>query len=307
MSAIAVKKRKVRLPAVLLNAFFILLSLCYILPMLLVIATSLTSEDAILTAGFHIFPVEFSGAAYKAVFHNPTTIIRAYGVTFITAVASTALSLVVTGLSAYPLSRSNFRYKKIFIGSFLLSMLFGGSMIPTYIIYSKYYHLNNTIWVYIVPAMCASGYSVFMFRTFFRSIPESLFEAAKLDGARELYIFFKIVIPLSTAIFATVGFQAFVGGWNNYQTALIYIRDSKLYTLQYLLNRILNENEFLKSLQTGQSELSPIAQDDIMKKAAPTESLKFAMCVVAAGPMICIFPFFQKYFSKGMVVGSVKG
>lgn len=306
MSAIAVKKRKVRLPAVLLNTFFILLSLCYILPMLLVIATSLTSEDAILTAGFHIFPVEFSLEAYRTVFHNPSTIIRAYGVTFFTATASTALGLVITGLSAYPLSRSNFRFKKIFIGSYLLSMLFGGSMIPTYIIYSKYYHLNNTIWVYIVPAMCASGYSVFMFRTFFRSIPESLFEAAKLDGAKELYIFFKIVIPLSTAIFATVGFRGFVGGWNNYQTALIYIRDSKLYTLQYLLNRILNENEFLKSLQTGQSDLSPIAQEDI-KKAAPTESLKFAMCVVAAGPMICIFPFFQKYFSKGMVVGSVKG
>ena len=306
MSAIAVKRRKVRLSTVLLHTFFILLSLCYILPMLLVIATSFTSEDAILTAGFHIWPVEFSTAAYRMIFHSPTTIVRAYVVTFITAAAATLLSLTVTSLSAYPLSRSNFRFKKIFVASYLLSMLFGGSMIPTYIIYSRYYHLNHTIWIYILPSMCAGGYGVFMFRTFFRSIPESLFEAAKLDGAKELYIFFRIVIPLSTPIVATLGFQGFVGGWNNYQTALVYIRDSKLYTLQYLLNRILNETEFLKSLQTGQSNLSPIVQDDILKKAAPTESLKFAMCVVAAGPMICIFPFFQKYFSKGMVVGSVK-
>lgn len=124
MSAIAVKRRKVRLSTVLLHTFFILLSLCYILPMLLVIATSFTSEDAILTAGFHIWPVEFSTAAYRMIFHSPTTIVRAYVVTFITAAAATLLSLTVTSLSAYPLSRSNFRFKKIFVASYLLSMLF---------------------------------------------------------------------------------------------------------------------------------------------------------------------------------------
>ena len=141
-----------------------------------------------------------------------------------------------------------------------------------------------------------------VFRTFFKGLPESLFEAARIDGAKELYIFFRIVIPLSTPVFASLGFMTLVGKWNDYTTSMIYIRDESLYTLQYLLQRILNESSFLKSLMSEGTVGVDVSQMD-----EPTETLKYALCVIAAGPMLLVFPFFQKYFSQGLTIGAVKG
>ena len=141
-----------------------------------------------------------------------------------------------------------------------------------------------------------------VFRTFFKGIPESLFESAHLDGAKELTIFFKIVVPLSTPVLASIGFMTLVARWNNYTTSLIYIRNEDLYTLQYLLQRMMNEAEFLKQL--SENGVGSAVMDNI---AQPSETLKYAMCILAAGPMLFIFPFFQKYFSQGLTVGAVKG
>lgn len=141
-----------------------------------------------------------------------------------------------------------------------------------------------------------------VFRTFFRTLPESLFESARLDGANELTIFFKIVIPLSTPVFASLGFMMLVGKWNDYTTSMIYIRNENLYTLQYLLQKIMSESEFLKSM--AQAGMVGISLDAFSR---PSETLKFAMCIIAAGPMLVIFPFFQKYFSQGLTIGAVKG
>ena len=141
-----------------------------------------------------------------------------------------------------------------------------------------------------------------VFRTFFKSLPESLFESAHLDGAGEMTIFVKIVLPLSTPVLASVGFMTLVGKWNNYTTSMIYIRDENLYTLQYLLQRMMEEANFLKNL--SQSAMGNVTMS---ASALPAESLKYAMCVVAAGPMLLIFPFFQKYFSQGLTIGAVKG
>lgn len=141
-----------------------------------------------------------------------------------------------------------------------------------------------------------------VFRTFFKSLPESLFESAHLDGASELTIFRKIVLPLSTPVFASVGFMTLVGKWNNYTTSMIYIRDENLYTLQYLLQRMMEEANFLKGL--SQSIMGNVTMSTA---SLPSETLKYAMCVVAAGPMLLIFPFFQKYFSQGLTIGAVKG
>ena len=291
-----------------IHIFFILFSLLFILPMIMVVSVSFSSEDAVTSTfgGYSLLPREFTLDAYKLAFKNPETVINGYIVTIITSIAGTLLNLMSAGMCAYALARPNFRYKKIVTFIVFFTMLFGGGTIHTYIIYTKYYHLGNTIWVYILPALSGGAWNILMIRTFMQSLPESLFESAKIDGAAELTIFWKIGLPLSKPVFATVAFTGLIGRWNDWSTSLVYIRDSRLYTLQYSLQKILNEAEFLKALV--KNPLFQNAGIDISEVAAePTETLKYAMCVIAAGPMLVIFPFFQKYFEKGMVVGAVKG
>lgn len=293
---------------IVIHIFFILFSLLFILPFIMVISVSLSSEAAVTSAtgGYSLLPREFTFDAYRKAFKNPEEIVSGYAVTIFTSVVGTLITLVSAGMTGYAISRTNFRYRKIITWIVFFTMLFGGGTIPTYIIYTKYYHLGNTIWVYLLPNLSGGAWNILMIRTFSKGIPESLFESAKIDGAKELTIFTRIALPLSKPIFATIGFTTLVGKWNNWQTSLVYIRDSDLYTLQYLLQRILNDAEFLKNIaQNSAFQASGLDISQIL--AEPTETLKYAMCVIAAGPMLIIFPFFQKYFEKGMVVGSVKG
>lgn len=288
---------------IILHLFFIVLCACYVLPLVLVISASFTGEKW-LTAGnrLSLLPKEFTTEAYKAVFRNGTRMIRAYLVTISQAFLGTAGGCMVAGMAAYSLSRSNFRFRKLVTFIIFFTMLFSAGMIPTYIVYSKYYRISNTFWVYIIPGITGGAWFTMVFRTFFKSLPESLFESARLDGAGELTIFLKIVMPLSTPVFASVGFMMLVGKWNDYTTSMIYIRDENLYTLQYLLQRMMEEANFLKGLTQNVMGNVTLSTADL-----PSETLKYAMCVVAAGPMLLIFPFFQKYFSQGLTIGAVKG
>lgn len=286
-----------------LHLFFILMSACFVLPLVVVVSASFTSEEWINAGhGLSLIPHDFTTAAYQAVFSNSERIIRAYGVTIAQAFLGTALSCVIAGMAAYALSRSNFQFRKVLNGVIFFTMLFSAGMIPTYIIYSKYYGISNTFWIYILPGMAGGAWYTMVFRTFFKSLPESLFESAHLDGASELTIFFRIVVPLSTPVFASVGFMILVAKWNDYTTSMIYIREEDLYTLQYLLQRMMDEAKFLKSL--SQSVMGNIT---LNAQNIPSETLRYAMCVIAAGPMLLIFPFFQKYFSQGLTIGAVKG
>lgn len=300
------KRKKIDLFTVLLHCFFVLFSLCFILPLILVVSASFTSEQALTNgSGFSLLPREFTMEAYAGAFRNVERMVRAYVVTIFQAVVGTFSSCIVCGLIAYPLSRSNFRFKGIITGVVFFTMLFGAGTIPSYIVYSRYYGITNSMWMYLLPGITGGAWNAMIFRTFFKGLPESLFESAKLDGAKELRIFFQIVVPLSTPVFATLGFMTLVEKWNDYQTSLIYIRDDTLYTLQYLLQRLMNEAEFLKNLASMPNMNGEIVRD--LQGNLPTENLKYAMCVVAAGPMLFVFPFFQKYFSKGLTVGAVKG
>lgn len=287
---------------VLLNLFFVLVSLTFVLPMLLVISVSLTEEKAVLSGGFGLIPRQFSSLAYKLILNRPDTLINAYAVTFAQSFLGTIGSMIVGGMVGYAISRSSFYYKKAVTWFIFFTMLFGGGSIPTYIVYTKAYHLRNNFWVYILPGITGGAWNILVYRTFFRNLPESLFEAAKLDGASELRTFFRIVMPISTPVFATIGFMTLIGKWNDYYTSLVYIRKSSLFTLQYMLQLILTEAENLKEL----AESGINGTTDALSEA-PIETLRYAMCVVAAGPMIFIFPFFQKYFARGLVIGSVKG
>ena len=305
MAAVAKHRYKI-----IIHIIFILLCLLYVLPLMLVVSISLSSEASVTSAsyGYSLIPREFSLQAYKLAFRNPESMLNAYWITASQAILGTVLTCIVAGMVAYPLSRSTFAYKGPITFMIFFTMLFGGGMIPTYIIYTNWYHLLDSYWVYILPGLSGGAWNTLVIRTFFKGLPESLFESAKIDGARELTIFFKIAMPLSTPVFATIGFMMLVGKWNDWNTSLIYIRSGNLYTLQYLLQRILNETEFLKSLMQN-SELAAMASmvgaDSV--NSLPAETLKYALCVIAAGPMLVVFPFFQKYFASGLTIGAVKG
>jgi putative aldouronate transport system permease protein len=282
----------------LLHVFFVVLSLMYIIPFLLLVAISFTDETILADYGYSLIPKQLSLEAYKHIFENPKQLIDSYQTTILFTVLYTVFTVVVTTMTAYPLSRSNFRYKKALTWYIFITMIFGGGLVPSYLVNTKLLNLDNTIWIYVLPGL-VSAWNVIIVRTFFQGIPESLAESAKIDGASEFGTFIRIMIPLSTPVMATIGFLQMVAKWNDWNTALIYIKDTQLYSLQYMLQRILREVEFVKQMASQSANFNDYE--------VPTESIRYATALLAAGPMIIVFPFFQKYFTKGMTIGAVKG
>lgn len=292
------KKKKIKVGQVVLHVLFLLMTITYIVPFLMVVSVSFTDEKALAREGYHLIPSEFSLGAYKMVFSDLTQVLNSYGTTIVFTAVSTFLAVLIMAIMAYPLSRPNYKFKGPISFMVLFTMLFSGGMVPSYLLIVKYLHLNNTIWVYIFPGL-VSAFNLIIIRTNYRSLPEELIEAAKIDGASELYICFKIVMPLCKPVLASIGFLFLVNKWNDWNTSLLYITTPKLYSLQYLLQKILKEAEYLKQLaDTGQL---------MGGEVFPTESFRYAMAMVAAGPVLCVFPFFQKYFAKGLTLGGVKG
>ena len=294
-------RKKFSIGTALIHLFFIVTCLTFIIPMIYVLSISFSSEQAISDFGYSLFPKVWSLDAYKHIFRNPDQVIYSYQTTIIFSVVGSFASLLVMALVAYPLSRQNFKLRQPITFFIFFTMLFGGGLIPTYILNTQYLHLGNTIWIYILPGL-ASAWYIIIIRTFFSQLPQSLVESAKVDGAKELRIFFQIVLPLSKPVLATVLLMTLLGKWNDWYTSLIYIRDSKLYSLQYMLQKMLREAEFVKGLSNSQMGLNIQLETEV-----PTESVRFAMVIVAAGPMLVVFPFFQKYFTRGLTVGAVKG
>ncbi len=285
----------------LLHLFFIAFSLAFIVPFLLVLSISFSHEETIRTLGYRLIPPEFTLDAYRYAFANPGRIQDAYIVTTLQSALGTFLSIVVMATCGYALSRRSFRYRGPITFIVFFTMLFSGGLVPLYIVVTQYLRLGNSFWVYIFPRL-VSAFPIIIFRTFFQSIPESLPESAKIDGASEWTIFFRIIVPLSKPVVATLSLFGLIDRWNDWFTTLIYVRDTRLYTLQFLLQRILREAQFLRAIATELPLGMDIGQHDL-----PTESLRFAMLIIAAGPMLVVFPFFQKHFAKGLTIGAVKG
>lgn len=281
-----------------LNIFFIILCAIIIVPFVLIVSVSLSNEADVLKNGYSFLPENFDLTAYRYVFLNPTSIINAYKVTIIYSVAATFLGVLLMAMFAYPLSQKPLPGRVTI--SFLLyfTMLFSGGLVPTYILTANYLHLSNTIWVYIVTGLISPWY-VFMMRTFFSDIPDAIIESALIDGANDFTIFARFIIPLSKPIIATIALFLFLGKWNDWNTALLYITDDKLVSLQYLLQKIMMNIQLIQN--------SDFAASVASSKAVPAETVRMAMVVIVAGPALMVFPFFQKYFVKGLTVGSVKG
>ncbi len=281
-----------------LHVFFVISCLAYLIPFWLLIAISFTEESAIAQYGYQLIPKAWSTAAYEYVFANPKQLIDSYKVTIAFTVLHTCLGILVQALYAYPLSRPNFKFRKFLTWYVFFTALFSGGLVPSYLINTKLLHLGNTFWVYVFPG-CISAWNIIVMRTFFQGLPESLVESAKVDGASELRIFFQIILPLSKPCIASLAFMLAVTTWNNWNTSLIYIRDAELYSLQYMLQKILREVEFVEKMA---AETGMLAEYE-----TPTEAMRYATAILAAGPILIIFPFFQKYFTRGLTIGAVKG
>ncbi len=284
---------------VLKAAFYFLLTLfalyCLI-PFLTVIINSLRTEASIVKYGFQLYPRDFSLTAYKLIFNDPT-IYRAYGVTIFTTVVGTFLAMLVTCALAYPLSVRALRYRNWINFYVYFTILFNGGLVANYLLISKYLDMKDTIWVLIIPALL-SPWNMFLIRNFFKSIDESLAESAKIDGADDIRIFFKIILPISLPALATVGLFYGIGFWNKWFEALLYISDESKYPLQFLIQRILSSIQFARELQ---SQMGSSAFE------VPTFTTRLSTTVVTIGPIVLLYPFLQKYFVKGLIVGSVKG
>ena len=284
---------------IILNALFIVMAVAVVIPFIILVSVSLSNETDISYFGYRLIPKQIDLTAYRYVFKHPKTILDAYKVTAIFSFVSMILNTVVTSLFAYPLSRKIFKQRNKLSLFMYFTTMFSGGLVPTYILITQYLHLANTIWVYIIPGMFGV-WNAFVMRTFFNGLPESLIESAYMDGAGEYRILFQIVYPLSTPVLATIAVGTFLGKWNDWNTSMLYIDDSKLYSLQYMLQRIIQNLTLLQNNEEAAMLFSDAAE-------VPAETVRMAMAVVVAGPVLFIFPFFQKYFTKGMVLGSVKG
>lgn len=268
-----------------------------IIPFALVISVSVSSEESILKFGYRLIPKEFSLEAYRVLFQNPGTILQSYKVTIFITVVGTLLSILIGSMYAYAISRRDFKLSAGLSLFIYFTMLFSGGLVPTYMLISKYLRLSNKVWAVILP-LCISQWNIFLLKSFFKSVPFEIIEAAKIDGANEYSTFFRVVLPIAKSGIATVTVFIVLTYWNDWYNAMLYFTDPSLYTLQYLLQCIMQRLDFLQTASRS---------GVVITDAAPSESLRMATCVIAAGPMIFVFLLFQRYFVKGITVGAVKG
>jgi len=283
-----------------INVFFILASIACIFPFLLMFVASFTSEQSIINEGYTLFPSEFSLDAYRYLWDNVSSIGRSYGITILITAIGTTAGLLISSLLAYPLSRVDLPLHGLLSFFVFFTMLFNGGLVPTYLIYTEVFHIKNTLWALIVPSLLTNGFYILLIRTFFRtSIPKEVIESAYMDGASEFRIFFSFVMPLSLPILATIGLMLGIGYWNDWFNGLVYVSDSKLFSLQNLLNRMLQNIQFLQQNTLGSKAMS--------SASIPTNAVRMAMAVIGIVPILLIYPFFQKFFVKGLTIGAVKG
>lgn len=294
-----VQSKKEKAADKILTLLFILLALFCVVPILYILSASLSDEIQLTKEGYSLLPRGFSLEAYKYILESPKPIINAYGVTILVTLGGTAVSLLVTTMLAYVIARKDFKIGRVFAFMIFFSMLFNGGLMPTYIMLTKYYHLKDTIWALIFPYIIMPWH-VFLMKGFLADIPTSLIEAAKIDGAGEVKTFFKIIVPISKPALATVGLFIAFTYWNDWYQSMLYIDSPDINSLQFYLYRIMNNIQYLStSMQAGNISI------DIA--SLPSETARMALCILAAGPMLVVFPFFQKYFVKGLTVGAVKG
>lgn len=277
-----------------IHLVLIVIGLACLIPMLLVVSVSFSEEKALAVEGYQLLPVDFTTFAYEYILTNPQQILRAYGVTVFVTTVGTVLGLIVCSLMAYPLARKDFKLRGVLSFYVFFTLLFSGGMVPFYILVTQYLGWKDNVLALIVPYLATAWY-VLILRTSFAQLPTELLEAARIDGAGEWRIFFQIVLPLSKPVLATIGLFYILRYWNDWFMALLFINDSQLYPLQYLLQVLMRNINFLSS------------NPQTMGEPIPTSSARMAMAVLAFGPALFAFLLLQQYFIRGITIGSLKG
>ncbi|GBG09715.1 sugar ABC transporter permease [Paenibacillus agaridevorans] len=285
----------------LLNGMFLILSFLCVIPVVLVIIVSLTHIDTLVTEGYQFIPDKLSWIAYESLFKDYGTIFRAYAISIGITVVGTIASVLLMALYAYPISRQDYPFRTFFTFVLFFTMLFNGGVVSKYIIFTQSLGLLDTYMALVLPLLIVP-FNVIIMRTFFQTtIHPALIESARIDGASEFRIFFRIVLPLSLPVMATMALLGTILFWNDWFNSLLFIRTEDKYPLQYLMLRVLNDVQYLRN------NVQLAAQNPELMSNLPDESLQMALAVVCMGPILLIYPFFQKYFVKGLTVGAVKG
>lgn len=291
-------KQKKLLYQVVISTILFLVALIMILPLVLLFVSSITDENMLIIHGYSFFPKKLSLDAYRYILSNAKTIFRAYGITIVVTLIGTIGNVSLTALMAYPLSLKKFPGKRIISFYVLFTMLFNGGLVPTYIMWTNMFHIKDTIWAYILPNFLLNGFNIILVRTFFQtSIPSEIYEAAMVDGATHFTIFRRIVLPLGKPILVTIGLFSGLTYWNDWTNGLYYITDSKLLSIQSLLNKMTTDIQALSANSSASGAMLQI----------PQVGIRMAIAFVAILPILVVYPFLQKYFAKGIALGVVKG
>lgn len=296
------KHRKLRMNNVAKFSYVFLgiASVMFLFPLYLAVMVSVTSEESILNNGYQLWPSEFSLESYRLLFtYYGSSIARSLVLTICTGILQPLLTIFLTMCMAYPLSQPDFKGKEFWRKFLVVTMLFSGGLVPSYILNTRILGLKNSVLIYLIPSVTA--WNVFLFRTFFLNIDRSMVESAKIDGANKLHILFKIMLPLTKPLVAMNFFNGFLGRWNDITTPLYYITERKLYTIQFLLQQMLRSAEEAKTL------IKMGLPTNVGTISIPVESTRFALAVIGAVPVLLLFPYLQKYYAKGIAVGSTKG
>ncbi len=280
-----------------IGAFIFVYSLICLLPMVLTLMVSITDEAAIMRNGYSFLPQRFSLYAYRLMFQGGSSVLRGYLVSIVVTLAGTALAILITALAAYTLANKNVKYRGKLGLFFFIPMVFSAGMVPWYLICTRLM-LRDNFAALLVPSLLFNPFNLFLVRNYMSSLPDSLRESATIDGANDIVIAFRIYFPLSLPVIATVGLFYALGYWNDWWNAIMLIDRKSLYPIQYLLLQLRSQISMLKDLQylAGSGYVTP-----------PSESLKMATAIITIGPIVLLYPFLQRYYIKGMVVGSVKG
>lgn len=284
---------------IVIGIIMVIICVITLIPIVAIISVSLSDEKRLLMEGYSLLPRGFSLESYAYVFKDLSRILLAYRNSIIRTVLGTLLGLLMNSLFAYVLSRPQYRYKKFFTIYLTIPMILNAGLVPTYLVYTQYLNLKDTWAVLILPLAVVPWYIILM-RTFFMQTPYELSESARIDGAGEFRIYWEIILPLAKPALATVGMFLALSYWNDWWLPMLYVEDKSLITLQHMLSRMMKDVIEL-------TKAAALTGMDLSIADLPTEGMRMAMCIVAAGPMLVVFPFFQKYFVKGLTVGGVKG
>ncbi|QJD86466.1 carbohydrate ABC transporter permease [Cohnella herbarum] len=284
--------------ACLLAIVSILCILC-IIPFLMVISGSLSTEKDIVDYGYTLIPKHLTLLSYKVLLLGSGRILDAYGVTVLVTAIGTVLALLVNSMGAYVLTRKALKYRNILSVYALITLLFNGGMVPWYFVCVNYLHLQDSLLALILPAL-GNAFNMYLVRNYMLSVPEEIYESAKMDGAGDLKYFFRFMLPLSKPVLATVGLFTALAYWNDWFIALMLVNKQELQPLQLILRTIVSNIEFVKNSGNAM---------DIQRLTAqlPSEGIKMAATVITIGPIVFLYPFVQKYFVKGIMIGAVKG